>query len=145
MPEQAFVYILASGFKHLYVGVTSRLDARMVQHKSGTYPDSFTARYNIHQLVYIERYQCLTTAIAREKQLKRWSRIKKLRLIISTNPTWKDLSEDWGQPLNGAPSPQHHAPCLLPPQLTVISTEVAAQRRRSGETPVFLFNSRGKV
>ena len=110
MPEQAFVYILASGFKHLYIGVTTELIVRMHQHKSGTYPDSFTARYNIRHLVYLEQYASVTTAIAREKQLKRWSRIKKLRLIVAANPTWKDLSEEWGQPLDAPIAPK------LPPQ-----------------------------
>jgi putative endonuclease len=97
--EQAYVYILASSFKHLYIGITTEIEVRIRQHKNHTYPNSFTARYKIDQLVYLERYALVTTAIAREKQLKRWSRIKKIRLIVSQNPTWQDLSEEWGKPI----------------------------------------------
>jgi putative endonuclease len=99
MPEFGYVYILASGFKHLYIGVTSGLEIRIRQHKDGTYPCAFTERYNIKDLVYFERFADIRTAIAREKQLKRWSRIKKSRLIVAENPDWKDLSADWGKPL----------------------------------------------
>ncbi|GGG66603.1 GIY-YIG nuclease family protein [Edaphobacter dinghuensis] len=97
MPEIS--YILASGFKHLYIGVTTELEHRILQHKNGSFPDSFTERYNIKYLVYFERFADLSSAITREKQLKRWSRIKKLRLIVNENPTWRDLSEDWGKPI----------------------------------------------
>jgi putative endonuclease len=96
MIEFGYVYILASGFKHLYIGVTSHLEMRVGQHKEGTYPCSFTARYHINHLVYFERFAEMQTAIAREKQLKRWSRIKKIRLIVAENPDWRDLSAEWG-------------------------------------------------
>jgi putative endonuclease len=99
MVEQAYVYILASSFQHLYIGITTEIEIRVSKHKNSAYPDSFTSRYKINKLVYLEHYAEITTAIAREKQLKRWSRIKKLRLIVAQNPTWKDLSEDWGKPL----------------------------------------------
>jgi putative endonuclease len=99
MQEISYVYILASGFKHLYIGVTTELELRLLQHKNGTYPGSFTSRYNITDLVYFERFADLHSAIAREKQLKRWSRIKKIRLIVAENPAWRDLSEDWGRPM----------------------------------------------
>ncbi|QMV18796.1 GIY-YIG nuclease family protein [Granulicella sp. 5B5] len=99
MDDVAFVYILSSSFKHLYIGVTSELEIRVKGHKSGRYPGSFTDRYRIDQLVYFERYGDIRLAIAREKQLKRWSRIKKIRLIVSLNPDWRDLSEDWGKPV----------------------------------------------
>jgi putative endonuclease len=98
MIELGYVYILASGFKHLYIGVTSELEQRVWQHKNGAFPGSFTDRYNIKNLVYFERFGDMPTAIAREKQLKRWSRIKKIRLIVAKNPYWRDLSEDWGKP-----------------------------------------------
>lgn len=97
MQDAAFVYILASSFKHLYIGVTSELEIRVREHKSGHHPGSFTERYRIDQLVYYERYGDIRLAITREKQLKRWSRIKKIRLIVALNPTWRDLSEDWGK------------------------------------------------
>ncbi len=94
--EFGYVYILASGFKHLYIGVTSHLEVRVGQHKDGTFPCSFTERYNIKQLVYFERFAEMETAIAREKQLKRWSRVKKIGLIVRANPDWRDLGADWG-------------------------------------------------
>jgi putative endonuclease len=98
MNEIAYVYILASGFKHLYIGVTSEIEQRVFDHKNGKFPGSFTERYNIHQLVYFERFADINVAIAREKQLKRWSRIKKIRLIVAANPDWRDLSAAWGKP-----------------------------------------------
>jgi len=97
--ELSYVYILASGFKHLYIGITTELEQRIQQHKNESDPDSFTARYNIKDLVYFERYSDIHTAIAREKQIKRWSRVKKIRLIVAQNPTWRDLSEDWHKPI----------------------------------------------
>ena len=99
MEECAYVYILASGFKHLYIGLTTELEKRVWQHKNGAFPGSFTDRYNIKDLVYYERYGSIHTAIAREKQLKRWSRVKKIRLIVEQNPTWRDLSFEWGKPI----------------------------------------------
>jgi putative endonuclease len=99
MDEFAYVYILASSFKHLYIGVTSELMVRIASHKNGRYPNSFTARYKIDRLVYFERFGDIHAAIAREKQLKRWSRIKKIRLIVASNPDWNDLSEPWGKPV----------------------------------------------
>jgi putative endonuclease len=64
-----------------------------------SHPDSFTSLYKINKLVYFERFALIPEAIAREKQLKNWSRIKKLRLIIGQNPTWQDLSAEWGTPV----------------------------------------------
>ena len=99
MPDCGYVYIMASSFKRLYIGVTSDLGVRVRQHKEHRYPNSFTSRYGIDQLVYFERYGMIEDAIARESQLKRWSRIKKIRLIVENNPTWDDLSEEWGKPI----------------------------------------------
>jgi putative endonuclease len=95
--EYAYVYILANGYKKLYVGVTTGLAVRVRQHKDHLAPESHTARYNINKLVYFETFTTVTAAIAREKQLKGWLRLPKLELIISTNPTWLDLSADWGK------------------------------------------------
>ena len=111
MERYGYVYILASGFKHLYIGVTANLERRVRQHKSGTDPGSFTERYNIKQLVYFERFATMPVAIAREKQLKRWSRIKKIRLIVVANPDWRDLSRDWGmsvEPFSGTLEEPRH-------------------------------------
>ncbi len=99
MVEQAYVYILSSSFQKLYIGVTSEIEIRTLQHKEGRFPNSFSTKYKIDKLVYFERFTEISAAIAREKQLKRWSRIKKVRLIVAQNPTWKDLSEDWGKPI----------------------------------------------
>jgi putative endonuclease len=99
MPDLAYVYIMASSFQRLYIGITTEIEARVSQHKNGAFPNSFTSRYKIDKLVYFERFSMIPEAIAREKQLKKWSRIKKLRLIIASNPTWHDLSADWGKPI----------------------------------------------
>jgi putative endonuclease len=69
MQETSYVYILASGFKHLYIGVTTELELRVLQHKNNAYPNSFTSRNNIKDLVYFERFGDLISAITREKQL----------------------------------------------------------------------------
>jgi putative endonuclease len=70
---------------------------RVRQHKEAQDPKSFTARYGIDRLVYFERFQYVEEAIARETQIKGWLRVKKIALIVQHNPTWLDLSEDWGK------------------------------------------------
>jgi putative endonuclease len=95
--REAYVYIMASSFKKLYIGVTTQIEIRVGQHKRAANPNSHTARYVVDKLVYMERFTSITAAIAREKQLKGWLRLRKLELIISTNPTWLDLSADWGE------------------------------------------------
>jgi putative endonuclease len=99
MVDQAYVYILASSFRKLYIGITTQIEIRINQHKNETFEGSFTSKYKIDKLVYFERFPDVPTAIAREKQLKRWSRIKKTSLIIAQNPTWNDLSSEWGKPI----------------------------------------------
>jgi len=78
----------------LYIGVTSDLRKRTFEHKTNAYPKSLTARYKLRKLVYFEGFNRIEDAIAREKQLKAGSRKKKMGLIYSFNPEWKDLSED---------------------------------------------------
>jgi putative endonuclease len=97
-PDQAYVYILANTFHHLYTGITTRLQDRVQDHKTAIHPTSFTARYKINRLVYYECYESISQAIAREKQIKGWLRIRKIQLIVANNPTWQDLSLEWGQP-----------------------------------------------
>jgi putative endonuclease len=98
MPECSyFVYIMASRSLTLYIGVTGNLQRRVAQHKHHSC-DGFTSNYMIDRLVYFERYNCIHNAINREKQLKRWRREKKIALVKSMNPTWIDLSEEWGKP-----------------------------------------------
>ena len=89
-----YVYILASRSRTLYVGFTTSLRRRVMQHREKV-PGSFTARYNIDRLVYFERFQYVNNAIARENELKDWNRTKKIALVESMNPTWEDLAADW--------------------------------------------------
>jgi len=94
--RQFYVYILSSISRTLYIGVTNNLERRLHEHRMGP-PSSFTVRYNVFSLVYVETYRDPTSAIGREKQLKGWRRAKKLSLAESTNPDWHDLSADWAE------------------------------------------------
>jgi putative endonuclease len=85
-----YVYIMSSGRRTLYVGVTNDLERRVHEHREKLL-EGFTKRYNIKHLVYFESFTDVRAAIAREKQIKGWSRLKKLALIRSRNPDWKDL------------------------------------------------------
>ncbi|MDO8564686.1 MAG: GIY-YIG nuclease family protein [bacterium] len=88
------VYILASKRNGtLYIGVTSDLKNRVLQHTMGM-ADGFTKTYKVHTLVYYECTESIESAIAREKQLKKWKRKWKLDLIEKENPVWKDLSSE---------------------------------------------------
>ncbi|MDE5417550.1 GIY-YIG nuclease family protein [Labilibaculum sp. DW002] len=88
------VYILTNkNHTVLYTGVTSNLKLRVVQHKEKTNPKSFTARYNVDELVYYEQFFDIGEAIEREKQIKAGSRQKKIDLINEYNPEWRDLFE----------------------------------------------------
>jgi putative endonuclease len=78
----------------LYTGVTNDLERRVYEHKMKSL-EGFTKRYNLNQLVYFESTDDITVAIAREKQIKGWLRSKKVTLINSMNPEWKDLSAEW--------------------------------------------------
>jgi putative endonuclease len=99
MPETYYVYILVSSFQKLYTGVTNNLSTRIREHKAAKNPRAHTTRYKIDKLIYYERFQYIQDAIARETQIKGWLRIKKLKLIAANNPTWRDLTLDWGQPI----------------------------------------------
>ncbi len=90
------VYMLASGINGtLYVGVTSDLAARLIQHREGMF-DGFTKRHAVHRLVYVEKAETMPAAIAREKQLKRYRRDWKRNLIERDNPAWNDLAAAMG-------------------------------------------------
>ena len=84
------VYILASASGVLYIGVTNSLMRRVWEHKQKLVP-GFTAQYNVTKLVYDEVFDDVRAAIQREKQIKRWSRAKKVLLIEKKNPRWLDL------------------------------------------------------
>ena len=85
---------MAGKFRTLYTGVTNNLERRMLEHKRKLVP-GFTTRYNVTRLVYFETFGDVRAAIHREKQIKGWLRAKEVALIVSGNPTWKDLSQVW--------------------------------------------------
>jgi len=94
MDKQFYVYILASKRNGtLYIGVTSNLLQRVWQHKEKLV-DGFTKKYGVTRLVYYEPHPGAESAIIREKQMKKWRRVWKLRLIESRNPEWRDLYDD---------------------------------------------------
>ena len=93
------VYILTNKNRTtLYTGVTSDIASRIIEHKKKIYPKSFTARYNLHVLIYVEHYSMIEEAIDREKKIKSKTRKNKEIMINKVNPEWKDLSNevlDW--------------------------------------------------
>jgi putative endonuclease len=91
--KQFYVYILASYTQRLYIGLTSDLERRLWEHRTKALP-GHTSKYNIDRLVRVEEFVHAGDAIARERQLKNWSRQKKIALIVRDNPTWKDLAMD---------------------------------------------------
>jgi putative endonuclease len=96
--KRYYVYIMASRSRTLYRGVTGDLYHRALQHKRGEI-EGFTQRCHINRLVYYEEFKYIDNAIKREKQIKAWSRAKRLALIKSENPAWQDLAEGWGEPI----------------------------------------------
>lgn len=92
-----YVYIMASVSRVLYIGVTNGLERRVFEHQHKLVA-GFTSKYNVTRLVYYEDFGDIRDAIAREKQLKGWRREKKITLIESLNPKWRDLSADWRDP-----------------------------------------------
>lgn len=89
-----FTYIVANKRRGIpYTGMTKNLKIRVHQHKQKLLK-GFTSRYNLNRLVWFEEFQWVQDAIAREKEIKGWTRKKKIELIESLNPTWKDLYED---------------------------------------------------
>jgi len=93
--KPAFIYIITNKYQTVvYIGVTSNLPQRIMEHKEKRYPNSFSARYNLNILVYYEQFQWIGDTIAREKQIKAGSRETKNDLIRSMNPTWKYLYEE---------------------------------------------------
>ena len=90
-----FVYILSNwNDSVLYIGVTGNLPRRLYEHRNHLV-DGFSSRYHTEKLVYFEETTDVYSAIAREKQLKGWTRKKKNELIAKMNPEWKDLSAEW--------------------------------------------------
>jgi putative endonuclease len=96
VPKHFYVYIMTSGPRShvLYTGITVNLPRRIFQHKHKLIP-GFTSRYNVTRLVYYQMFVYPGDAIAREKEIKGWRRSKKIALIESMNPHWRDLAMDW--------------------------------------------------
>ncbi len=87
-----FVYILTnSNNKVMYIGMTNDLQRRILEHKTKMIK-GFTSKYNVNKLVYFETTEDPVAAISREKEIKKWRREKKNRLVIENNPKWEDLS-----------------------------------------------------
>jgi putative endonuclease len=97
MKKRPAVYILASKRNGtLYIGVTSNLAGRVWQHNNNLL-DGFTKKYRVHILVYYELLPSMRAAILREKQLKKWNRAWKIKLIEEHNPAWRDISDELAQ------------------------------------------------
>jgi putative endonuclease len=92
MSRTYFVYILASETRELYIGVANNLHRRIAEHRLCRDPNSYSSRHRTSQLVYYEMTTDVTSAIRREKRLKRLSRQRKVRLIEKMNPEWRDLA-----------------------------------------------------
>jgi putative endonuclease len=92
-----FVYIMTNPSKTLYTGITNSIRRRVREHKLKL-TQGFAAKYNLTPLVYFERFGDVRNAIEREKQIKAWTRAKRVALIESMNPKWDDLSREWDQP-----------------------------------------------
>jgi len=90
-----FVYILASKRNGtLYIGLTNNLERRIYEHKNHLVK-GFTEKYSVTMIVYFEQTNDINAALQREKQLKKWNRKWKLKLIEKSNPDWLDLAKDW--------------------------------------------------
>jgi putative endonuclease len=98
-----WVYILSSRSRNLYVGLTNSLIRRTSTHRESI-PGTHTARYSIRRLIYFEYFRYVHSAIAREKELKKWTRAQKIALIERTNPTWEDLFRSLIQPAQALPA-----------------------------------------
>jgi putative endonuclease len=93
-PKTYFVYIMTNRSKTLYTGVTNCHVKRVRDHKAGV-GSAFTTKYRLDRLVYFDRFEDVRNAIEREKRIKGWLRSKKIALIVSVNPEWRDLSLEW--------------------------------------------------
>ncbi len=89
-----WVYILSSASRVVYTGSTSNLIRRMYQHRHGLIP-GFTSRYAVTRLVFFECTPNAAAAVAREREIKSWTRAKRIDLIESVNAGWLDLAADW--------------------------------------------------
>jgi len=95
MPQEYVVYILGSRTGTLYTGITNDLGRRIAEHRNGV-RYGFASKYGCTRLLYAENFPYVEDAIAREKQLKGWKRAKKLDLIRTINPEFRDLAQQFG-------------------------------------------------
>jgi putative endonuclease len=95
--KRYYVYIMASRSLTLYTGVTGDIYQRALQHRAGEI-EGFTKKYHINRLVYYETFKYVNNALAREKQIKAWTRAKRIALIKTMNPAWQNLADGWGEP-----------------------------------------------
>ena len=92
MERGGYIYIMTNKLNSVfYIGVTSQLYFRVMEHKDKIYPTSFTSKYNCNKLVYFESFISIEEAISREKQLKKWKREWKMQLVEKYNKDWIDL------------------------------------------------------
>ena len=95
MSKIYYVYLITNWNDNvMYVGVTNNLERRIYEHKHKLV-EGFSAKYNVNKLVYFEETPDVNTALAREKEIKKWRREKKNALVQNSNPTWQDLSKNW--------------------------------------------------
>ena len=95
MMKEYYVYFLTNwNNKVMYIGVTGDLRRRLYEHQNEL-ADGLTKQYHVHKLVYYEQTTDVHAALEREKQLKKWNRAKKNRLVETVNPEWNDISADW--------------------------------------------------
>lgn len=93
MNKSYFVYILTNYTNSVfYIGITNNLQRRIFEHKTKVNPDSFTGKYRLYKLIWFEEFPTAQEAIIIEKRIKGWTRIKKIKLITSKNPSFKDLN-----------------------------------------------------
>ena len=90
-----YVYILASDARELYIGITNNLLRRVAEHRGGADPYRYVFRHATSRLVHVEAAGEARDAMRREKQLKSWTRRRKMALIEETNPSWEDLAAGW--------------------------------------------------
>jgi putative endonuclease len=95
--RRCFVYIMTNPSRMLYTGLTNSIRRRVREHKLKLTP-GFAAKYNVTRLVYYESFVDVRNAIERERQIKAWTRAKRVALVGSINPKWDDLSREWDQP-----------------------------------------------
>ena len=95
MTKTYYVYMLTNwNNRVIYLGVTNNLERRLYEHKNKLVK-GFTEKYNVNKLVYFEETQDISSAIPREKEIKKWRRDKKNELVKEINPNWEDLSKGW--------------------------------------------------